>query len=108
MLVVFPIYITSFHVERLIRVYLPNNYNTEDKSYPVLYMHDGQNVFQDKEAIGGTSLGLEDYLDENGVEVIVVGIDQDSRERINEYCPWVCGEIQRENIRNEKFRWWKG
>jgi predicted alpha/beta superfamily hydrolase len=92
---VFPIYVTSFNVERLIRVYLPKNYNTEVKKYPVLYMHDGQNVFQDKEAIGGISLGLKDYLDENGLEVIVVGIDQDSDERINEYCPWVCGEYSK-------------
>lgn len=58
-------------------------------------MHDGQNVFQDDVAIGGTSLELENYLDDNGLEVIVVGIDQNSVERINEYCPWINGEYSK-------------
>ena len=95
MLEIFPIYITSLKQERLIRVYLPRNYNKENQSYPVLYMHDGQNVFQDDVAIGGTSLELETYLDENELEIIVVGIDQNSVERINEYCPWINGEYSK-------------
>ncbi len=92
LLEIFPIYITPFKQERLIRVYLPKNYNMENKRYPVLYMHDGQNVFRDKDAIGGKSLRLEDYLDKTEMKVIVVGIDQNSEERKNEYCPWVSGE----------------
>ncbi len=58
-------------------------------------MHDGQNIFNDAAAIGGTSLELEKYLDENGLEVIVVGIDQNTKGRINEYCPWANGEYSR-------------
>lgn len=54
-------------------------------------MHDGQNVFDDREAIGGVSLGLEKYLNDNKLDVIVVAIDQNSKERLNEYCPWVDG-----------------
>ena len=95
MLEIFPIYITPFKQERLIRVYLPKNYNMENKRYPVLYMHDGQNVFRDKDAIGGKSLKLEDYLDKTEMKVIVVGIDQNSEERKNEYCPWVSGEYSK-------------
>ncbi|WP_017381355.1 alpha/beta hydrolase [Paenisporosarcina sp. TG-14] len=95
MLEIFPMYITSFKQERLIRVYLPRNYNKENQIYPVLYMHDGQNIFQDDVAIGGISLELENYLDENELEVIVVGIDQNSDERINEYCPWINGEYSK-------------
>lgn len=95
MLEIYPVNITPFNHERLIRVYLPINYNNESKSYPVLYMHDGQNVFRDEEAIGGISLELEDYLDKNRLEVIVVGIDQNSDERINEYCPWLHGEFSK-------------
>ena len=30
---------------RDILVYLPNSYTTSDRRYPVLYMHDGQNLF---------------------------------------------------------------
>ncbi|SMQ77506.1 Predicted hydrolase of the alpha/beta superfamily [Bacillus sp. OV166] len=95
MLEIFPVYITPFEQERLIRVYLPKNYNKENKRYPVLYMHDGQNVFRDNDAIGGKSLELENYLDEIGLEVIVVGIDQNSEDRKNEYCPWVSGEYSK-------------
>lgn len=52
-------------------------------------------MFNDNDAIGGTSLELEKFLDENGLEVIVVGIDQNTNDRINEYCPWVNGEYSR-------------
>ncbi|MGI8314257.1 alpha/beta hydrolase [Halobacillus mangrovi] len=83
----------SFKVKRKVRVYLPNNYNPSDeKRYPVIYMHDGQNVFRDADAIGGVSLSLEDYLDKNKLNSIVVGIDQNPEERINEYCPWINGK----------------
>jgi predicted alpha/beta superfamily hydrolase len=59
MLDVFPIYMTSLKQERLIRVYLPKCYSSENKPYPVMYMHDGQNVFTDDVAINGVSLNLE-------------------------------------------------
>ncbi|WP_050614600.1 alpha/beta hydrolase [Bacillus testis] len=95
MLEIFPVYMTSFKQDRLIRVYLPKNYNEGRKKYPVLYMHDGQNIFNDDDAIGGTSLELENYLDKNGLEVIVVGIDQNTKDRINEYCPWINGEYSK-------------
>ena len=87
----FLVNMSSFNEKRNIRVYRPKGYMYEQKAYPVLYMHDGQNVFHDQEAIGGVSLSLETYLDEQCLEVIVVAIDQNSEERINEYCPWVNG-----------------
>ncbi|MFB3169632.1 alpha/beta hydrolase-fold protein [Neobacillus sp. 179-C4.2 HS] len=89
------VYMSSFEQERMIRVYLPVNYHESNKRYPVLYMHDGQNVFEDEGAIKGVSLELKDYLDENKVEMIVVGIDlnPEGEERINEYYPWVNGAI---------------
>lgn len=104
----FLIRMSELNQDRLIRVYLPPNYNKEDKSYPVLYMHDGQNVFNEEDAIGGISLGLEDYLDENKLEVIVVGIDQNSEERINEYCPWVNGEYSKKILEKASSSGGKG
>lgn len=97
MLEKYPILITPFNLERTIRIYLPQSYYQADKSYPVLYMHDGQNVFQDEDAIGGISLGVKDYLDEISLDIIVVGIDSNTSrdERINEYCPWVNGEFSK-------------
>ncbi|MFE8701544.1 alpha/beta hydrolase [Cytobacillus sp. FJAT-54145] len=85
------VYMSSFKENRNINVYLPHNYYEANKRYPVLYMHDGQNVFRDTGAIGGVSLSLENYLNENSLEVIVVAINQNSEERLNEYCPWVNG-----------------
>lgn len=103
MLEIVPFYISSLEQERFIRIYLPKNYTIEDQSYPVLYMHDGQNIFQDNDAIRGTSLKLEKYLDENELNVIVVGIDQNSEERINEYCPWTCGEYSKKFLGKESI-----
>ena len=82
--------VSLFGEERNIRVYVPSK--NKGKMYPVLYMHDGQNVFGNEEAIGGVALELHDYLEKNDVELMVVAIDQNSTERINEYCPWVNGE----------------
>ncbi|MBM7605313.1 putative alpha/beta superfamily hydrolase [Metabacillus crassostreae] len=92
----FKVHMTQLNQERNIRVYLPRQYNKADKRYQVLYMHDGQNVFQSPDAIGGVSLDLENYLDENDIEIIVVAIDQNSKERVNEYCPWENGVYSRE------------
>ena len=92
------VYISAFKEERNIRIYLPNDYKMNEKRYPVLYMHDGQNVFCDHDAIGGVSLGLEQYLNEKELDVIVVGIDQNSSERKNEYCPWVNGEYSKKIV----------
>ncbi|MDP5277042.1 alpha/beta hydrolase [Chengkuizengella axinellae] len=97
MLEIFSIHITPFKQDRIIRVYLPKGYHEDNKSYPVLYMHDGGNVFNDDDAVGGISLGLEEYLDKNRVELIVIAIDSKTgEERVNEYCPWVNGEYSKE------------
>ena len=101
MLEIFHTYISSFKQERLIRVYLPRSYSTEKKSYPVLYMHDGQNVFQDLEAIGGKSLDLENYLDAHELDLIVVAVDQNPQARIDEYYPWISGEYSKSILGKE-------
>ena len=94
----FPVYMSSFKQERLVRVYFPDSYSEENKRFPVLYMHDGQNVFEDEGAIKGVSLGMKDYLDKTGLEIIVVAIDQnpEGEERVNEYCPWLNGEVSKQ------------
>ncbi|MGP4080765.1 alpha/beta hydrolase [Pseudalkalibacillus sp. R45] len=95
MLETFLINLTPFNQERTVRVYLPKSYDGSDQHYPVLYMHDGKNVFRDEDAVGGKSLELENYLDENNFDLIVIGIDQPStfEERVNQYCPWTNGEL---------------
>ena len=86
---------TAFFIPQLKRtrrvwVYVPPTYNTSDKKYPVLYMHDGQNVFDDATSFSG-EWGVDEAIDTLGLkykESIVVGIDNGADKRLNEYCPY--------------------
>ncbi len=77
--------------EREVLVYLPPSYATEaERRYPVLYMHDGQNLFD-----RATSFGAEWEVDqtleaasEDGLEAIVVGLPNMGEGRLDEYSPW--------------------
>ena len=76
--------------ERTIRVYLPPGYETSDRRYPVLYMHDGQNLFDDATSYVG-EWGVDEALDAlaaEGLELIVVGIDHGGEKRFNELSYW--------------------
>ena len=76
--------------ERTIRVLLPDGYDQDNSAYPVLYMHDGQNLFDDRMASYGKSWGIKETVEALGLHVIVVGIDNagDIR-RLDEYCPYI-------------------
>ena len=76
---------------RRIRVLLPKDYQkNENKSYPVLYFHDGQNVFYSRESFSGHSWKIIPAIKKNPdiPQMIVVGIDNDNENRLNEYSPW--------------------
>jgi predicted alpha/beta superfamily hydrolase len=69
----------------------PATRRTPAKRYPVLYMHDGQNLFDAKTAAYGVEWGIDETINRlvaTGVmdEVIVVGIDN-TPDRIPEYTP---------------------
>ncbi len=76
---------------RTIRIYLPPSYATSHKRYRVLYMHDGQNLFDDATSFVG-EWGVDETMDalakSDGIELIVVGIDHGDAERIHELTPW--------------------
>ena len=42
------IYSSELDRNKKLRIYLPSDYHTNNTSYPVLYMHDSQNIFKDK------------------------------------------------------------
>jgi predicted alpha/beta superfamily hydrolase len=77
---------------RALRIFLPASYNENTaKRYPVLYMHDGQNLFDAKTAAFGVEWGIDETVNRlvaTGVmeEIIVVGIDN-TPDRIPEYTP---------------------
>ena len=81
----------QLNLKRRIWVYLPPDYKTSKKSYPVLYMHDGQNIFDVATSYAGeweVDETLNRLQKENGLELIVIGIDNGDENRMNEYSPW--------------------
>lgn len=86
----FQTYITPFQLERTIHLYLPDNYDNSDEKYPVMYMYDGHNLFNDRDATYGKSWGLKDFLKHYDKNFIIVGIEcnHEGRERLNEFCPY--------------------
>jgi predicted alpha/beta superfamily hydrolase len=72
---------------RRIWIYLPGDYAVSKKRYPVLYMHDGQNVFEDTTSFSG-EWGVDECLDSMKKKCIVVAIDHGGGKRTNEYCPY--------------------
>lgn len=88
-------YIPQLDRSRKIWIYLPPDYSTSSKSYPVLYMHDGQNLFDVKTSFIG-EWHVDETLDSlfaEGYSVpIVIGIDNGGNDRINEYTVWKHSE----------------
>jgi len=81
---------------RAIRVYLPPDYATSGKRYPVIFMHDGQNLFDVLTSYSG-EWGVDEALDslnaKFGLSCIVVGIDNGGDFRIEELTPWRNAEM---------------
>jgi alpha-glucosidase len=86
-----PFVIPGLNRERTVRVYLPPGYEKSTRRYPVLYMHDGQNLFDDATAYAG-EWGVDETLNalakSRGLKVIVVGIDNGGLDRMRELNPW--------------------
>ena len=89
---------TAFYMPQLNRyrkiwIYLPPSYKqAKNKTYPVLYMHDGQNLFNVQTAAFETEWGVDECLDtlaaQLNKECIVVGIDNGGDKRMTEYNPY--------------------
>ncbi|MEX5748655.1 alpha/beta hydrolase [Massilia sp. X63] len=86
-----PVEMPGLERERQLRLYLPPGYATSGKRYPVLYMHDGQNLFDDATAYAG-EWKVDETLDalagEGKLELIVVGIDNGGDKRMTELNAW--------------------
>jgi predicted alpha/beta superfamily hydrolase len=79
--------------QRDLIVYLPPGYDEQPhRHFPVLYLHDGQNLFDRATAFGGQDWnvhGAADHLIEAGTvaPLIIVGIYNTGKSRIHEYTP---------------------
>jgi predicted alpha/beta superfamily hydrolase len=76
---------------RDILVYLPRSYGAGERRYPVIYMHDGQNLFDQATSFGG-EWRVDETMEAEGVEAIVIGIPNMGDERCEEYSPFVDEE----------------
>ena len=76
---------------RRIWLYLPPDYENSGKNYPVLYMQDGQNVFDAATSFSGewqVDEALNRLFEDGDEGVIVVAIDNGGVSRLDEYTPW--------------------
>ncbi|UOE41940.1 alpha/beta hydrolase-fold protein [Chryseobacterium suipulveris] len=80
-------FIPQLNKTRKIWALLPYNYNQTDKSYPVLYLHDAQNLFNEGSAYGNWEIDKKmSILAEYGRgDVIIIAIENGSDDRIKEY-----------------------
>ena len=78
---------------RRIWLYLPPGYDASQRRYPVLYLHDGQNVFDEATAYAGEwavdkTLNQLAASGQDATGCLVVAIDNGGERRLDEYSPW--------------------
>ncbi|HEX6626557.1 MAG TPA: alpha/beta hydrolase-fold protein [Gemmatimonadaceae bacterium] len=89
------VYSPQLDNERELLVSLPAHYESKESRYPVIYMHDGQNLFDPAMSFSG-SWNVDVAMAElslGGLEAIVVGIPNMGHERIAEYSPFEQTEV---------------
>lgn len=83
-------YSPELDTENIVRIYLPPDYEESEKRYPVIYMLDGQNLFDSSTASYQKEWHVDESLDalyeENRTNgIIVVGVDSVGSRRNKEY-----------------------
>lgn len=82
------VWVESLGVFKNIRIYLPAGYQSDSVTYPVIYLHDGQNMFYDSTSFMG-EWGIDESLDSldkfTGFKAIAVAVDHGNGERLNEF-----------------------
>ncbi|RAR75599.1 alpha/beta hydrolase [Flavobacterium aciduliphilum] len=84
----FTIAAPQLNTSKKIWVYLPKNYTTSKKKFPVIYMHDGQNLFDAKTSYVG-EWNVDETLDSIAAQVIVIGIEHGGEKRMEELTPFI-------------------
>ena len=83
--------IPQLNKKRRVHVLLPHDYYEQpDRHYPVLYMTDAQNLFNDGSPYGNWAIdkSLARLASEGKADVIIVAIDHAGEERIQEFSPY--------------------
>ena len=87
-------YIRSLKRTRKIDIYVPDDYQTSKKRYPVLIINDGQNAFFDEQSYIGKSWGFLQAVKQLNIDVILVAIycNFELLKREDEYGPWIMNQ----------------
>ncbi|MDR3748666.1 MAG: alpha/beta hydrolase-fold protein [Acidobacteriota bacterium] len=109
----------TFHNTRMLRVWLPGNYfspHNAQRKYPVLYLQDGQNLFDTATANAAGEWHVDETLDHlvgsfKVPPMIVVGIDNAGEQRASEYLPypdanhekWGTPDLQKQEARGKEY-----
>lgn len=82
--------IPQLGVHRKISALLPHDYDQSDKTYPVLYLQDGQNLFNPHAPYGDWAIdkSLAGLAAQDMSDLVVIAIDHGEEERIFEYSPY--------------------
>lgn len=85
------VYSHQLRNERDLIVYLPPSYHHTQRRYPVIYMQDGQNLFDNATSYAG-EWGVDETMEylglQEGLEAIIVAIPNAGIHRLDEYSPF--------------------
>lgn len=95
---------------RPLHIYLPDNYESSNERYPVMYFFDGHNLFNNEDATYGKSWGMKDFMQWWSKDMIIVGIEcgHGEGERLSEYLPYpaeVGKFMELKPLGDETFKW---
>lgn len=80
--------VPQLQVEKKIWVYLPKEYAQTNTNYPVIYMHDAQNLFDTETSYIG-EWNVDEYLDSIADnKAIIIGIEHGNEKRMDELTPY--------------------
>jgi predicted alpha/beta superfamily hydrolase len=90
-----PFHSRIYRNDRFLRVWVPPGYEDAEnpaRQYPVLYLNDGQNLFEPATSFNGVEWQVDETADRLIREqiippLIIVGIDNAGKDRIREYMP---------------------
>ena len=100
-----------FRNSRLLRVWLPPEYGSDFSQqvrYPVLYLNDGQNLFDSATSFIGVEWGVDETADRlirEGVipPMIIVGMDNAQARRAKEYLPYITPELPDKTVNGKNY-----
>lgn len=90
-----------------ITVWLPPGYRRSRRHYPVVYLHDGANLFDPRTAFAGATWQADEALEllhTQGMSTIAVGVPCSPNHRLEEYSPTLSADLVASHPRRDEPR----